>query len=198
MLPVDPAVATPVADELQVPPVVPELRVTAEPTHMAVTPVSALGKGFTVKVVTLLQPPSAYVIVVAPAATPVTVPVTEPTVATATVLLLHTPPVVAELSVVADPAHTLVVPVIAAGIALTVTVVVVLQPDVSVKVIEVVPAETPVTIPELLIVATAGVLLVHDSPPVDASLKPMVVPTHKEVVPVIASGNGFTVTEAVL
>ena len=42
--------------------------------------------------------------------------------------LLHAPPAVALLKVVVEPAQTLVVPVIAAGSGLTVTVVVTAQP----------------------------------------------------------------------
>jgi hypothetical protein len=49
-------------------------------------------------------------------------------VATAGVALLHTPPAVALLKVVVEPTHTLVVPVMAAGSALTVTVLVTAHP----------------------------------------------------------------------
>ena len=53
---------------------------------------------------------------VVPDAIPVTMPVT-PTVPVAMLVLLHVPPVVMSLSgVVAPPAHTTVVPVIAAGL----------------------------------------------------------------------------------
>ena len=62
---------------------------------------------------------------VVPEATPVTTPVLASTVATPVLLDVHTPPVVALLNAVVDPAHTSVVPLIAAttGIGLTVTVV---------------------------------------------------------------------------
>ena len=59
----------------------------------------------------------------APDATPVTTPVV-PIVAVAVVLLLHTPPVVTSANDVKLPAHTVCVPVMAAGVAgngLTVT-----------------------------------------------------------------------------
>jgi hypothetical protein len=49
-------------------------------------------------------------------------------VATAGVALLHVPPAVALLKVVVEPMQTLVVPVMAAGNGLTVTVVVTAQP----------------------------------------------------------------------
>jgi hypothetical protein len=64
--------------------------------------------------------------VVLPAATPVTTPVDALTVAVAVFAVDHTPPVVVLANVVVAPAHTEVVPVIAAtvGNALIVTVVV--------------------------------------------------------------------------
>ena len=53
------------------------------------------------------------------------------------------------------------------------------------------------TIPEVeLMVATEGVLLVHETPP--ELLRVVVDPTHTDVVPVIAAGAGFTVTSLVL
>lgn len=52
--------------------------------------------------------------VTTPAATPVTVPVAAFTVALAVLLLLHVPPVVASASVMDEPGHTEVGPVIAA------------------------------------------------------------------------------------
>ncbi len=59
---------------------------------------------------------------------PVTVPVEEPMVATAVLLLLHTPPLVALVNVVVKPTHTLIVPPIAAGFGLTVKLVTAIQP----------------------------------------------------------------------
>ena len=65
--------------------------------------------------------------VAVPAATPVTMP-DVPIVATPVLLLAHVPPLVVEDRVVVDPAHTEVVPVIAAGSAFTVTIAVLLHP----------------------------------------------------------------------
>jgi hypothetical protein len=59
-----------------------------------------------------------------------------------------------------------------------------------------VPAVTPVTTPPAVIVATAGVALLH-VPPAVALLKVVVALTHTLVVPVIAAGSGFTVTVVV-
>ena len=55
-------------------------------------------------------------------------PESEPTVATAALLLLHIPPVGASLNVVVEPSHTLVIPVMDDGSGLTVTSVVVRHP----------------------------------------------------------------------
>jgi hypothetical protein len=62
-----------------------------------------------------------------PAVTPVTTPPAV-MVATAGVALLHVPPAVTLLKVVVEPMQTLVVPVMAAGSGLTVTVVVTAHP----------------------------------------------------------------------
>ena len=59
--------------------------------------------------------------VVVPDATPVTVPLDEPMVALAGVLLAHVPPVVASVRVVDEPTHTDVAPLIEAGSGLIVT-----------------------------------------------------------------------------
>ena len=63
-----------------------------------------------------------------PAETPVTTPVDEPTVASAVLLLLQVPPVVASLNVEELPAQTRPAPVIAAGVGLTVSPVHAMQP----------------------------------------------------------------------
>ena len=129
---------------------------------------------------------------------PVTMP-DVPTVATVAALLLHVPPASVLLSGVVAPAQTVVAPVTVAGTALTVTTDVVLQPVVSVKVISVVPALRPVSTPdEAPIVATAGLLLVHDMPDGVGLVSTVVVPVQIAVVPAMADGSGFTVTDAVL
>lgn len=63
-----------------------------------------------------------------PAATPVTIPDDEPTVANVGLLLIQLPPDVASVSVVFRPTHTLVAPPIAAGKGFTVTGADLLQP----------------------------------------------------------------------
>ena len=65
--------------------------------------------------------------VAVPPDTPVTIPVPKLMAATAVLLLLHVPPP-ASLKAVVDPAQRIAVPVIADGVRLTVTTVVVRQP----------------------------------------------------------------------
>lgn len=61
--------------------------------------------------------------------TPVTTPVPEPIVATVVVTLVQVPPEVISLRFVVWPAHTVKLPVIPAGLGLTVTSVLVKQPE---------------------------------------------------------------------
>jgi hypothetical protein len=63
-----------------------------------------------------------------PPATPVATPLV-PTVATAPLELDHVPPVIELESAIAEPAHTVLPPLIADGIGLTVTVLTAKQPD---------------------------------------------------------------------
>ena len=73
-------------------------------------------------VVVRTQPaPSEYDIVTDPAAVPVTMPVELPIAAIDGLLLLHVPPDTGWPSVAVEPTHTVPGPVIAAGVALTVT-----------------------------------------------------------------------------
>ena len=133
---------------------------------------------------------------VLPAVIPVTLPVLL-TVAMVGSALVQVPPVVASLKVAVAPAQmVVVVPVIAAivGIAFTVfiAVTVVLQPvdpSVTLYPIVAVPAVRPVTMPDVLIVAVAGALLLQ-VPPGVASLRVVVLPAHSLAVPVIAATAG--------
>ena len=112
-------------------------------------------------------------------------------------LLLHIPPEVASLNVVVEPWHTPVVPEIAGGKGLTVIVAVVLQPvELIVKVIVAVPVPEPVRIPEAEPML-AGPILLH-TPPVVASVNVVLDPLQTLAAPVIAIGNGFTVTSVVV
>ena len=87
----------------------------------------AAGNGLTTTNAVAIQPvDNVYVMVAVPAATPVTVPPL--TLATPALLVLHVPPLVASLNEVVRPAHTDMVPVIAAGTGFTSTMVVAIQP----------------------------------------------------------------------
>lgn len=60
-----------------------------------------------------------------------------------------------------------------------------------------VPVVTPVIVPVVAPAVAVVVLLLVQLPPVVASLSVDVAPMHTTAVPVIAAGNGFTVTVAV-
>src|ERR1043166_8504132 len=112
----DPTAATVILLLLQVPPDVPSVSVTVEPAQTLPGPDIATGLGLTVTVIEVGQmPPVAYVMVTVPAATPVTTPDDEPTVAIAVLVLVHRPPVTASDNAVVRPTQTEVVPVMGPG-----------------------------------------------------------------------------------
>ena len=89
-----PTVAIAVLPLLHTPPDVASEKVTEEPTHTRAVPVIAASVGViaTVICITDLVPqPVLYVIFTVPLDTPVTMPVAEPTVARAVLLLVHVP-----------------------------------------------------------------------------------------------------------
>lgn len=61
--------------------------------------------------------------------TPVTMPVLDPTVATAVLLLLQLPPDTEFDKFVVEPRHAINIPVIGAGVVVTVTTTVAIQPE---------------------------------------------------------------------
>ena len=133
------------------------------------------------------------VITLVPAFTPVTKPMLL-TVATVVVEEVHGLVVAVvpdPVSRVVEPAHTVRVPVIdGAAFIVTVVLTLFLHPFVLVAVIYTivtVPAATPVTTPEALTVAIAGVALLQ-APPVVVSVSVVVLPTHTLFVPPIAAG----------
>ena len=202
-------VATEVADEVHTPPEVVLVNVVVDPTHASVVPpiAASVGNAFTFTVAWAFEVHpfvvTVYVIVAVPAVTPLTTPLAS-TVATAVLDDVQTPPAVALVSAVVEPAHTSVVPLIAAttGIGLTVTVVVTdaLHPFVvTVYVIVVLPAATPVTTPVDALTVAVAVLDDVQTPPAVTSDKVVVEPSHTEVVPVIAAtvGNALIVTVVV-
>ena len=110
-------------------------------------------------------------------------------------LALHSPPPTVSVSVVVAPLHTAPAPVIAVGDKLTVTVVVVLQPEVVVKVTIATPVLNPVTIPVDVPIAMGVLLLAHV--PLLLSVRLMFEPTQTADGPPIAADAGFTVTAVV-
>ena len=128
--------------------------------------------------------------------TPVTTPVPPTTVATVVPPLVHVPPVVPSVNVIVEPTQNDEDAGIVDGAALTVIIVVTVQPVPNEYVISDVPDNTPVTTPVPAIVATVVVPLVH-VPPVVPSVKVIVVPAQNEDEAGIADGKPFTVTVAV-
>jgi hypothetical protein len=109
--------------------------------------------------------------------------------------LVQEPPLAELVNVVVWPAHTLSVPPIAPGKALTVTTTVDGQVPADGHVMVAVPADTPPTRPGLSIDATNGLLL--DQPPALAQVSDVVKPTHKPSEPSIGAELAFTVTTLV-
>ena len=110
-----------------------------------------------------------------PAPIAVTIAEEDPIVATALLSELHVP-LPASVSADVKPTQTVVLPVIVEGVGLTVTMLVAVQPVVVVYVIPVVPDDTPVTRPDVPIVATEVAPLLH-VPSEVTSLKLSVFPT---------------------
>lgn len=128
-----------------------------------------------------------------PAEIPFTTPVEELTVAIDALPLLHVPPVTEFARAVVCPTHTVVTPVLAGNVGLTVTIVVLKHPEPDVYVITAVPTPTPVITPLPVIVATAVLPLLQLQPGVAVD-SVVDVPRHITTVPDIAAGNGLTVT----
>ena len=99
---------------------------------MLAGPIMAVGVGLTVMVVVTEQKPAmVYVMAEVPRLPPVTTPVSEPMVAIPVLPLIQVPPLTASLSVIVEPTHTAVGPVMAVGILYTVTTAVAIQPYAS-------------------------------------------------------------------
>ena len=131
--------------------------------------------------------------VTVPAATPVTTPVAEPTIALDVLLLTHVPPDSAFVSVAEAPMHTVDGPEIVPGEVDTVTTVAVEQP-VSVYVIPAVPAATVVSTPEAEPTEATDIFPLDHVPPEGMPESAEVPPAHTVPAPLIAVGEAFTVT----
>jgi hypothetical protein len=191
---VEPTIAIP-EPELHTPPNVASLNVVFAPTHTFVVPVIAAGFGYTLIKAEAWQPVGrVYNINVEPLATPVIIPLTDPTVATEGVTELHVPPAGVVLSNVDAPTHTLVLGM-AAGVVFTVMIFEAAQPVGSVYFIVSVPAVTPVIVmvsPVEPLIAALLLAALH-TPPAVVMVSEVELPTHTFAVPVIVAGNGFTV-----
>ena len=107
---------------VQLPLPVGSVRLIEAVAQTAVGPAIADGNGLTVITDVVVQPVgNVYTILGVPAATPVTTPVADPIVALETSLLLQVPPPIS-LSVTVEATQTSIVPEIAEGKGLTVTV----------------------------------------------------------------------------
>ena len=187
----DPLIHVPPGDESD--------KIVVRPKQTLLMPLTATGSGFTVTPTVAIQPVGkVYVIIAVPASAPPTVPVPTPTTATEISLLDQTPPAVISVSAIVNPAQTFVVPVMAAGSAYTVTIVLARQPVGKVYVTIAVPAETPVTTPELLPTDNIVVPEVLHVPPGDASVSVTVSPAQTCKMPLMADGKGSTIKGAVL
>ena len=131
-----------------------------------------------------------------PADAPVTTPVPPTAVATVVPPLVQVPPVVPSVNVIVEPTQNDEDAGMVDGAALTVIIVVAVQPVPNEYVISDVPDNRPVTTPVPAIVATVVVPLVH-VPPVVPSVRVIVVTAQNEDEAGIADGSPFTVTVAV-
>jgi hypothetical protein len=195
---VAPTVAT---DELlldHVPPEVALVSVVVEPMQTdEEAGLMAGGAAMTVTAFVTKHPATVYVIVAVPVPVPVTIPVL-PIVATDVLLLAHVPPGVASDNESVVPMQIVAPPegLIAAGLPLTVKVAVTKQVALA-YVITAVPTETPVATPVDEPMVATDVLPLLQVPPLVASVKVVVAPTHTESAPDIAAGIALTVNALV-
>lgn len=128
-----------------------------------------------------------------PAVIPFTNPVADPTVATDVLPLIHVPPGVVDVSVVVRATHRPRLPVMLAGVALTVIDLVTAQPAPREYVIVTVPEITPLTIPDREPAVAIDVLLLVQRPPGTALVSVTVAPAQTVAGPVMADGLALTV-----
>ena len=190
-IPADPIVARPVLLLLHVPPPA-SVNVVFAPTHTTFVPLIADGNEFTVIVSVVAQPVgSIYEITEVPAVSPDTEPEPEPIVATAVLLLVQVPSDVISLNKVPPVTHAVGVPVIVAGLGLTVIVAVAIQPAIlNVTVSN--PAVAPVTIPDAEPMLMFGLLTVQVPAPVSKSVSRLPA-AHNAIRPVMGPAEPLSV-----
>jgi hypothetical protein len=121
-----------------------------------------------------------------PSVLAVTIP-TRSTEATEGLPLLHVPPLIALVSVVADPKQiSCELPVIAGGVGLMLTLSIFLHPPGSRYVIVAVPTFKPVNTPVVAFIGDVAILLLLQVPPLAVLPSVTVVPTQSTDGPVIA------------
>jgi hypothetical protein len=132
------------------------------------------------------------VITAVPAETPYTIPVVGFTVAIVVGAIDHVPPAGVLPNAVVFPTQTSRVPVIGVGAVVTVTIVVAIQPEVTMYVMVQVPGLTPVRTPppDVMEAVPHGA---NHVPPVVVDDNVMSEPAHTAPGPVIAAGDSFTV-----
>ena len=116
-----------------------------------------------------------------------------------TLLVLHAPPVAMSVNVIEAPTQTLSTPVMSGttgkeSIIITENAMSLPQLFVTVYLIVSEPADIPVTTPPATVAIPDDVL---QTPPDEVSAKVIDKPTHMFDAPLIATGNGFTVTVVV-
>jgi hypothetical protein len=165
---------------------------------MAVAPVITEGITFTENNTDVAQPVgNTYDITELPAINAFVTPVADDMLATAVLLLIHTPPMVVVASVVLVPGQICVVPVMGAGVGNIFIVALLLQPLGALQVKVTMPAATPTMLPvALLMVAIDGSDADHVHPAVIVD-NDAVLPRHRSAAPVI-TGRALTVTTASL
>jgi len=131
-----------------------------------------------------------------PAETPARLPEETPIMAAVVLELVHVPPVIKSFSRFEVPAHSVVVPVMGAGVTFTVTSADVRQPVASVYVIMAVPGDAPVSVPEPAPIVATTVLLLLQVPVPVRSVRLVDDPWHTCEAPPIVAGSGFTTTVA--
>lgn len=192
-LPAETPVTTPVEDPIvasdgllliHVPPPGVDDKVVEFDTQVANVPVIAVGSAFTVTAVIVEQPLELRVKVIGavPEDTLVTIPLTDPIVATPVAPLTHVPDPDASLNVIVLPWQKGTLLLGGTGTALTVITLVAGLPQGGVYDMVVVPLDIAVTTPAELIVPTAGLLLLQ-VPVANASVSVVVAPGQIAAVP---------------
>lgn len=184
---------------LQMPPVTVSASVTVKPVHTDAGPEIAVGVALTVILFVAKQPeaPTVYVMPAIPPAKPDTTPEVAPIVATDVAPLVQVPPGVTSVHVVVVPEQRLPAPDMAAGAAVTDSVLVTMQPEPNEYEMTVVPAVTPVTMPLSDPIVTLPVLLVH-VPPGTVLPNAAVAPTQTAADPVTGPGAVLTVSVVIV